>query len=87
MVWVFSTTMLQLMSDDKFRGRVFSAELSFCTVMLAATAYAAGFAIDRGIDVRVVAMATGALTIFSGLLWLLLGMFQSNESQPLTTGY
>jgi len=87
MVWVFSTTMLQLMSDDKFRGRVFSAELSFCTVMLAATAYAAGFAIDRGIDVRVVAMATGALTIFSALLWLLLGMFQSNESQPLTTGY
>ena len=87
MVWVFSTTMLQLMSDDKFRGRVFSAELSFCTVMLAATAYAAGFAIDHGIDVRVVAMVTGALTIFSGLVWLLMGMSKGSEQQALGTEY
>ena len=87
MVWVFSTTMLQLMSDDKFRGRVFAAELSFCTVMLALTAYAAGAAIDRGIDVRVVAMVTGALTIFSGLVWLLMGMSKGSEQQALGTEY
>jgi MFS family permease len=87
MVWVFSTTMLQLMSDDRFRGRVFAADLSLCTVMLAATAYAAGAAIDRGIDVRVVAMATGTLTIFSGLLWLMMGIMRKPDIQASATEY
>jgi len=78
-VWVFSTTLLQLLSDDKFRGRVFSADLSFCTLMLAMTAYAAGFAIDHGLDVRLVAIATGLLTVFSGALWFALGMRRGAE--------
>ncbi len=29
-VWVFSTTLLQLNTEDRFRGRVFSADLGFC---------------------------------------------------------
>jgi len=28
-VWVFSTTLLQLTTEDRFRGRVFAAELGF----------------------------------------------------------
>jgi hypothetical protein len=79
-VWVFSTTLLQLMTDDKFRGRVFSAELSFCTTMLALSAYLAGLAIDAGYDVRRVAMATGLFTIFSGIVWAWAGIGRHTQS-------
>ncbi len=74
MVWVFSSTLLQLMTDDKFRGRVFAAELSFCTMVLAITAYLAGALIDRGVDVRTIALATGVLTAMSGIVWGWLGV-------------
>jgi MFS family permease len=74
MVWVFSTTLLQLVTDDKFRGRVFAAELGFCTLMLGVTAYLAGLSIDHGIDVRTVALATGVLTVLAGVIWGWLGM-------------
>ncbi len=77
MVWVFSSTLLQLMTDDKFRGRVFAAELSFCTIVLAITAYLAGALIDRGVEVRTIALATGALTAMSGIVWAWLGVRKS----------
>lgn len=80
MVWVFSTTLLQLMTDDKFRGRVFAAELSFCTAMLALTAYLAGLFIDRGVDVRTVALATGVLTAASGIVWAWLGVRKADAA-------
>ena len=34
--WVFSTTLLQKYTDDKFRGRVFSAEFAFMMGALSA---------------------------------------------------
>src|SRR5208282_5706265 len=37
-VWVFSTTLLQLHTDDRFRGRVFSADLGFSMLTIAAGA-------------------------------------------------
>ena len=76
MVWVFSTTLLQLMTEDKFRGRVFAADLSFCTIMLAISAFLAGFAMDHGVDVRTVALATGVATILSGVVWAWVGVRQ-----------
>ncbi|HZR29560.1 MAG TPA: MFS transporter [Terriglobales bacterium] len=79
MVWVFSTTLLQLMTADKFRGRVFAAELGFCTIVLGVTAYLAGLFIDHGIDVRTVALATGVLTILAGVVWGWLGVRKSEH--------
>lgn len=73
MVWVFSTTLLQLISDDRFRGRVFAAELAFCTTMLAVSAYAAGFALDHGVGMHIVLLATGIATLASGAWWGLWG--------------
>ena len=69
MVWVFSTTLLQLATEDRFRGRVFAADLGFCTIVLGVTAYIAGVLIDRGIDVRTMALATGVSTILAGVVW------------------
>jgi MFS family permease len=58
-VWVFSTTLLHLNTEDRFRGRVFSADLGIAMLMVAIASWAAGQAIDRGIAPQVVASATG----------------------------
>ncbi len=73
-VWVFSTTLLQLMSEDKFRGRIFSAELALCTVTLAATSFSAGYALDRHVAINTVLMATGLLIGISTILWGAIGL-------------
>ena len=68
-VWVFSTTLLQLNTDDKFRGRVFSAELGLSMLTLAVGAYLTGFLVDRGIQPRTVAVATGLVMLIPAGLW------------------
>jgi transmembrane secretion effector len=62
-VWVFSTTLLQQNTEDKFRGRVFSAELGLAMLTLALGSYVTGFVIDRGVAPRTVSMATGFLML------------------------
>jgi len=68
-VWVFSTTLLQLNTDDKFRGRVFSAELGLSMLTLAVGAYFAGLLIDKGIGPRSMAIGTGLLMLVPAVLW------------------
>jgi predicted MFS family arabinose efflux permease len=70
-VWVFSTTLLQLNTDDRFRGRVFSAELGLSMVTLAVGAYLTGFVLDRGVAPRTVAVATGLIMLVPAALWAL----------------
>ena len=77
-VWVFSTTMLQLMTDDRFRGRVFAAELAFCTVALAATSFVAGMVMDHGVTVRQVTLWTGIITVIAGAWWAFAAMRAGN---------
>jgi len=68
-VWVFSTTLLQLNTDDRFRGRVFSAELGLCMVTLAVGAYVTGMLVDHGITARSVAVGIGLIMLIPTLLW------------------
>jgi len=58
-VWVFSTTLLQLNTEDRFRGRVFSADLGLGSLSFAVTAYLAGYFLDLGFSARTVATSTG----------------------------
>jgi MFS family permease len=62
-VWVFSTTLLQLNTEDRFRGRVFAADLGLGSLTFAVTAYLAGRFLDAGISARTVATSTGALML------------------------
>jgi MFS family permease len=68
--WTASTTLLQELTEDRFRGRVFSAEFAFCTLTLAACSFAAGLLADGGVPVRTLAYATGALMIVPAILWI-----------------
>jgi len=72
-VWVFSTTLLQLHTEDRFRGRVFAADLGLGSLTFAVTAYLAGLFLDAGISARTVATSTGALMLVPAtiLAWAL----------------
>jgi MFS family permease len=68
-VWVFSTTLLQMRSDDKFRGRVFAADLGLCMFTIAAGAYLAGRFVDWGFAARNVASVSGMLMLIPAVWW------------------
>ncbi|MGC2794718.1 MAG: hypothetical protein WA899_22065, partial [Candidatus Sulfotelmatobacter sp.] len=70
-VWVFSTTLLQLHTDDRFRGRVFSADLGFSMLTIAAGAYFCGRLLDAGVAARTVATWTGLVMLVPAALWTL----------------
>lgn len=68
-VWVFSTTLLQLQSEDRFRGRVFAADLGLCMFTIAAGAYLAGRFVDWGFAARNVASVAGVLMLLPATWW------------------
>jgi len=68
-IWVFSTTLLQMYTDDRFRGRVFSAELSLFTVTIAASSYLAGLAMDWSVPPRMTATLTGLAVLAPAAVW------------------
>jgi predicted MFS family arabinose efflux permease len=68
-VWVFSTTLLQLNTDDRFRGRVFAADLGLCMLTIAAGAYVCGRLLDLGLSARSLVTATGLLMLIPAALW------------------
>jgi MFS family permease len=72
-LWVFSTVLLQLEVPDRFRGRVFAAELALVTLTSSLSSYCTGFALDRaGWSPRTLSFALGVSFLAPGLLWMLL---------------
>jgi MFS family permease len=68
-VWVFSTTLLQLNTEDRFRGRIFAADFGIAMAVIAVSAFLSGAAIDGGVSPRIVASAVGASMIIPTVLW------------------
>jgi MFS family permease len=69
--WVFSSTLLQVYTEDRFRGRVFSADLGVCTLVMSASSYLAGAAIDFGVPPRAFAVAIGLVMLVPAAAWAL----------------
>ena len=70
-VWVFSTVLLQLATEDRYRGRVFAAETSLFTLTMMLSNVGVGRAIDD-FHVSPFAMAwlMGAISLVCGICWL-----------------
>ena len=68
-VWVNSTALLQLNTDDRFRGRVFAADLGLAMLTISATSFAAGQFIDHGVAPRAIALGTGVLMLAPAVAW------------------
>lgn len=70
-IWVFSTTLLQQMTDDRFRGRVFSAEYAFAMLTMSTVNYAAGSLMDGGMAPATVAALSGLIVLLPATAWAL----------------
>ena len=71
LVWVFSTTLLHLHTDDRFRGRVFAADFGLFMLTASLASYSVGYAIDHGIEARMCALAVGAAMLLPATAWAL----------------
>jgi MFS family permease len=69
--WVFSTTLLQQYTDDRYRGRVFAADLGICMLAISISSYLAGAAIDGGVAPQRLASAIGILMAAPAIAWAL----------------
>lgn len=69
-LWTCSSTLLMQQTEDRFRGRVFSAEFALMMFMLSLSSYLAGMAVDAGIGAREVAVWSGVLMLVPGAAWL-----------------
>jgi MFS family permease len=67
--WVYSTTMLHQMTEDRFRGRVFSADYAGLFLVMSAVSFAAAYLVDMGVSVRWVTFGTGVIGILPALMW------------------
>ncbi|MBP6472858.1 MAG: MFS transporter [Chloroflexi bacterium] len=70
-VWVFSAAMLQIMTPDRFRGRVFAFEFAALTLTQSISTFFAGYAQDSlGMGVRQVTAVFAWLGVVVGLVWM-----------------
>ncbi len=67
--WVFSSTLLQVYTEDRFRGRVFSADYGLCMLGISGSSYLAGAAIDLGVSPRHFAVAVGLVMLLPAAAW------------------
>jgi hypothetical protein len=70
-LWVFSTVLLQMIVPDRYRGRVFSAELALLMIISAGSSYACGYALDAWkMSPFVLTRVLGVLFILPAIGWL-----------------
>jgi MFS family permease len=68
-IWVFSTTLLQIQTEDKFRGRVFSTEFAGAMLTAAISNSLAGTFVDMGVPVHELATWIGLVILIPAALW------------------
>src|ERR1051326_5343755 len=83
-LWVFSTVLLQREVEDKFRGRVFAAELALLTLTMAASNYLVGELMDRfGFAPRVVTVGVGTFFLLPGLIWFITARWWDHKAKVI----
>ena len=70
-IWVTSTALLQLNSEDRFRGRVFAVDFGMNMLAAAASNFVLGLGLDSwGLSARQLASSFGLVLLIPGLFWL-----------------
>lgn len=72
-LWVFSTVLLQIEVPDRFRGRVFAAELALVTLTSSASSYVTGYTLDeRGWSPQALSIISGIAFAVPGTAWMII---------------
>ena len=70
-LWVFSSTLLQISVPDAYRGRVFAADFMLFTITMALATLATAWGLDHmALTPRMLAAISGGLLVLSGIFWL-----------------
>ncbi len=70
-LWVFSSTLLQISVPDTYRGRVFAADFMLFTVIMTLSILATAWGLDyAALTPRILAVISGSLLVLTGLFWL-----------------
>lgn len=69
-IWVFSTTLLMLLTENCYRGRVFAAEYAMHFAMVSAASFGVSSAIDLGMPPRDAALVMGMSLLAPLGVWL-----------------
>ena len=70
-LWVFSSTLLQLSVPDAYRGRVFASDFALFTIVMSVSTFGTGWSLDHGIAApRTLAAILGGLLFLPSLFWL-----------------
>ncbi|MEM1056453.1 MAG: MFS transporter [Bacteroidota bacterium] len=70
--WVLSTTLLQMTADDRYRGRVFTADWLLLAVVESVSILVASLALEAGADLRTVVFVFAGVQAAAGIAWVLL---------------
>ena len=70
--FVFSTNLLQTLSDDAFRGRLLSTDFAGMVISLSVSSCLAGWAVDHGFPARQAALATALIMLVPLTCWLVI---------------
>ncbi len=69
-IWVFSSALIHLEAEDRFLGRVFSAEMAMLTLIMGLSNWWVGYAIDYvGWTAYQVTFSMGVMFVVPGLIW------------------
>jgi MFS family permease len=70
-LWVFSSTLLQISVPDAYRGRVFAADFMLFTVIMTVAILATAWGLDHtALTPRTLAVISGSLLVLSGAFWI-----------------
>ena len=68
-IYVFSGSLLQLEADKRFHGRIFALDIGVMTLILSATGYASGLALDLHVALNTVVLVGASLALIPLTLW------------------
>ena len=79
-IWVFSSALIHLQAEERFLGRIFSAEMAIMTLVMGLSNWIAGFAIDQlGSSSNEVSYWMGITFMVPGVLWCGFLLFVQNR--------
>ena len=71
LVWVFSTTLLHLNTENRYLGRVFAADMGLFMGTASVSTYSMGQLLDRGVPARTGALGLGIAMLGPAVIWAL----------------
>jgi MFS family permease len=78
--WVFSTTLIHRSVEDRFRGRVFSAEMALLTLVMSLSIWLTGKAMELKVDPRQIVLVLALISLLPGIGWEI--YLKRNEREP-----